>query len=258
MRLKGVLKMPWTYVVVREWGHPILDGVPKAPILVGDMSYDFSRERTAPSLGWHAMVEAEGDVLASAALPASEWGFEYTLGRSPPAIGAPTSLPAITTHAVGDGAAAYFTWQLGRHYWRTGLPTYSKLIVNAIKFVAGEPPARVEAPETVNVEYAVQGERLLIHLLNETYNQRILAIGTGRTKQPLPGYSTSSAVHPPREVVPVHGVKALVKVDDPSRYRVVTPLRGGATIETRVRDSYLIAEVPELLEYELLVIEPKA
>ncbi len=257
VRLKGLLKAPWTYVTTRGSGHPILDGVPQAPILVGDMSYDFSRERTAPNLGWHAMIEAEGEILATAALPASEWGFEYTLGRSPPAIGGLTSLPAITTHSIGNGRTAYFTWQLGRHYWRTGLPTYFKLIVNSVKFVAGEPPVAVEAPETVNVEYAVQGERLLIHLLNETYNQRILAIGTGRTKQPLPGYSTSCAVHPPREVVPVHRIKVSVKVSDPGRYRVIAPLKGGE-LRTRASGAYLVAEVPKLVEYELLVIEPKA
>ncbi len=257
VRLKGMLKLPWTYVVIRDSSHPVFKGVARAPILVGDMSYSFSRERVAGDMAWHAMIDCLGRELARVALPASEWGFEYTLGRSPPAISSVTELPAVTEYSLGNGKSLYFTWQVGRHYWRVGLPAFLKLIVNAVEYVGGEPPVSVDCPETVNVEYQRQGERILVHLLNQTYNQRILSIGTGSTKQPLPGYSTSCAVHPPREVIPVSNVRVVARLEDAGRYRVKLPLRPGLRVECRVEGNSLTAVVPVITEYELLVIEPR-
>ncbi len=257
-RLRGILKLPWTYVTPLNQKHPLLKGVHQAPILVGDMSYDFTRERVALHMGWHAMVRSDAEVVARVALPASEWGFEYTLGRSPPAIAGSTELPAITTSAHGEGRSTYYTWQLGRHYWRVGLPTYRRLIVNAVKYVArDDAPVRVEAPETINTEYFRQGDRVIIHLLNHTYNQRIQAIGVGKTKQPIPGYSTSAAVHPPREVIPVTNITVKVRVSDPSRFVARAPLRNGATLESRSEGEWLVVNVDGLREYEVVIVEPK-
>jgi len=258
-KFRGVLKLPWTYVTPVSLKHPLLKGVRQAPILIGDMSYDFTRERVAPHMGWHTIVGTDAEVIAKIALPASEWGFEYTLGRSPPAIAEVTDLPAITASTYGDGKAVYYTWQLGRHYWRVGLPTYRRLVVNAVKHVAkNEAQVSVEAPETVSTEYFKQGDRIIIHLLNHTYNQRIQAIGIGKTKQPIPGYSTSAAVHPPREVIPVAGITIKARVGDPSKFTAYAPLRDDAVLASRNDGEWLVVNVDRLKEYEVVVIEPKS
>ncbi len=258
--VKGLLKSPWSYVIIKEKKHPIVKELPEAPILVGDMSYSFLRERVSPNLGWHVLIEPEGSlVLGNVGIASSEWGFEYTLGRSPPAYAGRTELPAVVVNSVSDGLSTYFTWQLGRHYWRVGLPTYRKLILNAVSYVGGEPPVRAEAPETLHTEFFRQGERYVIHLLNHTYNQRILSIGTGRTKQPLPGYSTSEAVHPPREVIPVSDVRILVSGVDPNlRYSVYSPLNPELKLSYEVVDGVALINVPGVKEYEVVVFEPRA
>lgn len=167
-------------------------------------------------------------------------------------------MPAITVSTHGEGRATYYTWQLGRHYWRTGLPIYRRLITNTVKHVAKEYlPVQVDAPETVSTEYFKQGDRIIIHLLNHTYNQRIQSIGIGKTKQPIPGYSTSAAVHPPREVVPVTGITIRVRVGDPSKFAVSAPLRGEARLTPHYEGEWLTINVGTLKEYEVVVVEPK-
>ncbi len=257
--IKGLLEVPWSYVMIKESKHPVVKGVPNVPILVGDMSYSFIKERVTPNLGWHVLIEPEGSlVIGEVGIAASKWGFEYTLGRSPPAYANLTNAPAIIANSLGNGSVTYFTWQLGRHYWRTGLPVYRKLIINSVTHVGGEPQVRAEAPETVQVEFFRQGSRYVVHILNHTYNQRILSIGTGRTKQPLPGYSTAEAVHPPREVIPVNDVRLIIGGIDPSiKYVVYSPLDPELKVSYEVVDGVALINVPRVKEYEVVVFEPR-
>ncbi len=254
---KGLLKQPWSYVIPRD-DHPVFSNVDKKLILWGDMSYDFTESRTARSIGWHVLVETIGDarVLATIGIPGGEWGYEYTLGRSPPPLGVETKGPAIVENKYGVGLSVYYSGQLGRHYWRTGLPEYMKLIVNTIRYLGGEPNVVVDAPETVAVETFTQGNRVIVHLLNHTYNQRVMAIGIGRTKQPLPPYSSNEAVHPPREVVSVSNVVVRAKVKGGYEYRVYSPLTG-KEYSYDFKNGYIVVKVGSLGEYEVLVFEPK-
>ncbi len=257
----GMLRHSWTYIKPVEEAHPIFDGVLKEMILWGDMSYEFVRLRVAPMLGYHTVVQpAEGsptEVLARIVLPGGRFGYEYTLGRSPPPASSETEAPAITTSKYGVGSSVYFSGQLGRHYWRTGLPEYLGLIRNSVTYVAGDPPALLEGPSTVHAGYFRQGERTIIHIINHSYNQRILATSIGSVMQPLPPYSTAEAVHPPREIIPVGEVTAKVLIDEPEKMRAYLPLRGNKEIETFVSGGYVAAKVG-VREYEVVVFEPKA
>ena len=252
-RLRTIVEAPWSYMVVEKREHELFRGVESRTVLVGDMSYEFAESRVEEGMAWFVGVEpVDSEVLARMAMPVSGYGFEYTLGRSPPAMGAETRWPAI----LARSSAIYFSWQVGRHYWRIGLPTYRNLIVNAVEYAAREePPIVVRGPETVAVEPFRQGERLVIHLLNHTYNQRILAMSIGATKQPLPGYSTVNAVHPPREVVPIDGLEIGVKgVEKARAYEALS----GRELMLVERGDRVWVEVPKLIEYAVVVIEPRA
>ena len=251
----GVLRSPWTYIVVDDKKHPILEGIDKL-IPWGDMSYEFKVSRATPNMGWHAMLDyVEGEVLAHVGLPACNWGHEYALGRSPPPLATVTKLPAIIVNKYGEGMSVYLSGQLGRHYWRTGLPVYRRLLVNAVKYMAGEPEVKIEAPETVHSEIFRQEDRIIIHLLNHTYNQRVMAMGIGRIKQPLPPYSSVEAIHPAREVIKIGGIRIRARVDTNIRYRVYLPIEE-KPLPYSVVDNELVMELPQLNEYSVVVIEP--
>lgn len=257
VEMKGVVDSSWSYVIPVQ-DHPVFSSLGnRKHILWGDMSYDFISSRTAGDIGWHVLVEPTGGsrVLAVLGLPSSRWGFEYTLGRSPPPLGVVTRNPSIVENKYGSGVSLYYTGQLGRHYWRTGLPEYGYLIRDSVLYLGGKPPVIVDAPETIASEVFMQENRVIVHLLNHTYNQRILAIGIGKTKQPLPPYSSNEAVHPPRSVVPVSGVVVRVKAGD-TRYRVYSPLTG-RDYEYRIVDGYAEVTIDRLGEYEVVVFEEK-
>ena len=251
----GELKAPWSYIVLDE--HPLLEDLPREPVLWGDMSYDFTNERTTSTLGWHILVRPlTAERIARIGYAGGEWGYEYTLGRSPPPIASELESPAITLNEYGKGAALYFSGQLGRHYWRIGLPIYKSLITEPILQLAGEPPITVNAPETLATELFKQGERYIIHLLNHTYNQRILAIGIGKTKQPLPPYSTSESVHPIREVIPVYNVEVTLRVEEGLEYRVYSPLRK-KQYDVRMSGNKLSFTIDRVGEYDAVIVEPR-
>ena len=256
----GVFKSPWSYIVITKREHPLFEGIEESLILWGDMSYDFRVERVARSLGWHVITRLLGsEVVAKVGTAVYEWGFEYTLGRSPPPFAVTMNMPAIILNTYGEGTSIYFTGQLGRHYWRIGLPEYGLLIKNSITYLGGELPVKVDAPETLATEFFRQNERLIIHLLNHTYNQRILAIGTGKVKQPLPPYSSTEATHPPRTVIPVSNVIIRVSLKELGSFtelKIFSPL-SGKVFSYEVRGDWLVINVPSVNEYEVVVVEPK-
>lgn len=258
VELKGILRQPWSYIVLNDQAYSILGGIDNKIILWGDMSYDFTKSRVEKGLGYHTITRTLGEALALGytGLPSSEWGFEYTLGRSPPTIAGETTLPAIVLNRYGNGESIYFTGKLGTHYWRIGLPVYMNLIVRSILYLGGKPRVRVNAPETVAVEPYIQRERVIVHLLNHTYNQRILATGIGSTKQPLPPYSSNNAVHPPRTIIPVHNIE--LEIDDLGygNYRVYSPLRN-TKLDYEVTENKVKVKLGVLEEYDVIVIEPR-
>ena len=255
-RLIGVLRRPWTYILLRERKHPLLRGLKRA-LLWGDMSYEFVERRATPNMGWHAILDyTMGDILGWVGIPSTDWGHEYTLGRSPPALGSRTNIPALVVNSYGDGKTVFISGQLGRHYWRTGLPEYQMLTRNIVEYLAGKPLVEIDAPETVHVETMVQGGRFIIHLLNHTYNQRVMAMGIGRVKQPLPPYSSVEAVHPPRTIIPVDGISIRVNKKG-VKYRAYSPLTG-REYSVEYMDNHATVKGINVVEYEVIVLEPKA
>lgn len=226
IELVGVLRAPWSYVRI--------DG---KIIPLGDMSYSFKQERHESDMGHIALVKTDltkrGEILGTT----QPSGPEYTLGRSPPPPVYSTGFPAV----VEGKNFAYISFQVGRHYWRTGLPFFRDLI---LRYVPKRLPL-VSAPETVQAEYFYIDDGHAIHLINHTYNQRIVAKSIGGVKKDLPPFSSTGAVHPPREVVPL-------KVDillPPGRWKIRLPLR----------DRGFVAEERATLtlnEYEFVLLEP--
>lgn len=256
LEMNGLLRRPWSYVVVDKPAHPLFRGLDKHVILWGDMSYLFITHRVTPMLGRQTLVEpTTGEPLAHIALALNTFGYEYTLGRSPPALVSHTSSPAIIINRYGEGSSIYFTGQLGRHYWRTGLPEYQALIRNAAIYLMNGPDYTVEAPETIAFEIHEQGSRLIVHLLNHTYNQKILATRIGKIKQAVSPYGSPEATHPPREVIPIHDITIKIKKElATGKHHAYSPITG-KEYNVAEKDDYITINVPLLREYDMIILE---
>ena len=259
LHYEGRMRLGYVYVHLGRPGEDPYDeywsGLPEA-VPFGDHNTAFRRTRWDPRLGEAVRAIPRGArVLARLRMARKPWGYEYTLGRSTPPPDSVLSLPAVTVNRYGDGTAIYYAVRLGIHYMRLGHPDYLELLRRVLARHAPPPPAGVDAPDTVQAEYHRQGERLVIHLVNHTYNQRINDAPLGATRQQLPPFDPSYSIHPIRSVIPVPGVRVWARVE-PGRYRVILPLRGvEETVEAPSgRLEYTIHEVGE---YELVVVEPR-
>jgi hypothetical protein len=147
---------------------------------------------------------------------------EVPLSLHVPATGEGGALesPLLVRNRFGDGRTAYLAANWGRSYHLYSYPYLRRVLVRELVHAAGAPPPiEVTAPMSVSVTCTSQptpdggGERLIIHLLNETG-------GSGRP-------SLGLAAMPVREeVVPIHGIR--VRVNLPGAFRCVAVPEGVA------------------------------
>ncbi|MEB3757496.1 MAG: hypothetical protein GSR76_01395, partial [Desulfurococcales archaeon] len=198
--------------------------------------------------------------LAWTRLGRSHYGYEYTLGRSTPAPDSVLNVASIVHKKVGNngGGILYYSMRLGLHYSRLGHPDYLELLRRPLERYMAPPPIRVEAPDTVQSEFYHVGEGVSVHLVNHTYNQRILHAPTGPSKQSTPGFSPTYMVHPARTVIPVGNIKITVseKLLDTLDVQAVDVLSGEELSTTRDKNVVKI-KVPLLEEYRLIHIRPR-
>ena len=261
---EGVLWLGYSFLYLGEPGDEVYDsywrGLPRA-VIFGDHSTAFVRERYEPRLG--ELVRARPirtRVLAWGSLGRSAYGYEYTLGRSTPAPGSPLNIAGIAVNDYGKGTVIYYAVRLGAHYTRLGHPDYRELFVRPLLRHAPRPPVWVEAPETLQAEPYTQGDRVVVHLVNHTYNQRILSAPTGPSKQALPAFDPAYRVHPAREIIPVRGVRVGAKLDllnGRNKLRAFDAV-AGRELKVDTTDDSVIVDVGTVSEYSLVVIEPRA
>ncbi len=254
----GVEHRPWSYVKIKK-KHASIKSLNTDLILIGDMDYNFRDTRAVPGLGDYVRVSLEkADVLGVIVETIGTHGYEYELGRSPPPAGDETNAEAILVNRYGSGRCFYTTVQIGRMFWRTGLPEYQELIISATTWSSGcKPPIQYDGPETVRVAGYKQGEdRIVIHLLNQTYNQRILAKHMGKAKQAVPAHGGIDALHPPRTLIPVTGLTVKINGLEDGEYSVKFVLEGeGKVVRKKTQKGSLKIKIRSIREYEVVVIE---
>ncbi len=259
VEFEGVFRFGYAYVHLnRDTG--LWEGLPQA-IPFGDQSVSFEYERVDVRLGEFMRIRPiDTDVLAWTRLGRSHYGYEYTLGRSTPAPDSVLNVASIVHKKVGDngGGILYYSMRLGLHYSRLGHPDYLELLRRPLERYMAPPPIRVEAPDTVQSEFYHVGEGVSVHLVNHTYNQRILHAPTGPSKQSTPGFSPTYMVHPARTVIPVGNIKITVseKLLDTLDVQAVDVLSGEELSTTRDKNVVKI-KVPLLEEYRLIHIRPR-
>ena len=139
-----------------------------------------------------------------------------------------------------------------------GHPDYLELFRRPLEKYMAPPPIKVEAPDTVQSEFYHVGEGVSVHLVNHTYNQRILHAPTGPSKQSTPGFSPTYMVHPARTVIPVENVEITVSEEllGTLDIQAVDVLSGEQLSIARDGNKARI-KVPVLQEYRLIHIRPR-
>ncbi|HID90754.1 TPA: hypothetical protein EYP44_02200 [Candidatus Bathyarchaeota archaeon] len=254
VRYSGIERGPWSYIkVTRE--HPVVKGFGVGDLIAcGDIDFEFRERASAMALGDNVRLNlVSGGRMAELVKPVEAYGSEYTCGKSAPIPYHETGLPTIVVNDYGEGRSVYFSGQIGRLYWRLGHPYYHTLIANAVEYVAGDPPLRVKGLGEYDVGAFRQEDRLIVHVLNHTSNQKVLSRPMGTSLFSSPGYSSSDTCHAVKYSVPLHDLTLEVGgYGKPEKaYSALTDEEFSIRAD---KDKYVV-RIPKLIDYEVIVVE---
>jgi len=247
---EGVVEIPWSYVKVIK-SHEVLGELKEGSLILwGDFDREFIDSRVPAGIANHAKVSLlnEAKALARVVAPRTVFGYEYENGRSPPQPGAELNAPAIVVRE--EARTVYFSGQIGRIYWRIGMPDLETLIVNSVLWSGGLPPLEVKGPGLIQVEAYKRSGQIIVHLLNLTYDRRLIV--RGNTAITRGWASTAESVHPSSSVVPLTDFSVIIREGEFSR--AYSPL-SGRKFAIKYKNGVHRVKVPSINEYEVLVLE---
>lgn len=257
---EGFLRTGYSYLylnVSADIYKEYWSGLPESVVL-GDQSVEFRRGRAEKLLGDLVRVKpVTARVLALGRMAKAHYGFEYTLGRStPPPDSTLEKIAGIAFSEYGKGAIVYYACRVGAHYSRLGHPDYAELVLRPLARHAPQPPIQVDAPETVQVEPYRGSDRIVVHLVNHTYNQRIRTAPTGPSKQAPPPFMEPYSVHPPRTIIPVTGITITFtdEILEGHEYIAFEAVTGAKLNLEKVKNGVRV-KLNQLNEYALIVLE---
>jgi len=156
--------------------------------------------------------------------------------------------PLVTTRRFGKGRVVYLAADLGRAYVdHHTFPYQRRILTNAVRFAARRrAPVSVEAPLHVQVTAFTQGERQIVHLLNDAHPHGLPPL----TKQTWNGYYTNfSRVH--EETIPLYGVKVTLE----GKFRSVRYVPGEAKLPMTYAAGKTTVTLPRLDLHGMVVAE---
>jgi hypothetical protein len=199
-----------------EGRHPILEGFGQTPLIPG-AEY---RIPLAPVAG-SALTVVPGYVA-----------YPPELSYPEPAQ---TTEPAMVVREQGQSRTVFFPGDVDRTAWRSGHPDLSRLLRNAIRWVAGAtPPATVEGDGVVEL-FAWETEAgLALHLLNYTN----------------PAMHKGSI----REFYPIGPQRVRMALPAGFTPKQVSLLQAGADVPFQVANGTVSFTIPKVVDYEVAAI----
>ena len=140
-----------------------------------------------------------------------------------------TAIPAIVTRPMGKGAVTWIPWDLGALYYRLSLPAHAGLFRDIVDRMMPERQLKTNAHPLVEMTLMRQPDRTLIHLINMS--------GTSQT-----GYMAP---------VTMRDIRILAA----GTFREAETVRNPRRLPVRGRGMYSEIVVPELSDYELVVLK---
>lgn len=149
--------------------------------------------------------------------------------------------PALIENQFGNGKVFYFPADLTWAYYRLGDQYLAALLEHAVREAANRPlPVEISAPSIVQATPFVQGNRIVVHLLND-----ISSLGRS---QNVKGESLRERV----EVIPIHDIKVTFR--DP-HWRRFTLIPGGTKLKAETTPHGTVVTVPPLQIHAMVVAE---
>ena len=211
----GVYKQ--AYMNISNKNHPILN--------------ELGNTRVIPAAGQYCKVEAGPDanvlLTLSAAFRVFPEGMSYTLK---PDTGNP--MLVVSEHSSG-GKVVYFQGQPDTSFLRVAYPDLGLLMVDAVKWTLEEQmPLFADAPTTLYVSLRQQDGRRMVHLINLTGGRRMFY-----------------------KLAELHDINIGIREDESFFPQRAYLLSDRKPIEITSKDGFIIAQVPRVTDYDVLVFE---
>ena len=140
---------------------------------------------------------------------------------------------------VRKGQVVYCAADIGYTFLRAGYPDHVRLIANIVQaLVADRIPLRIRAPSTLDVAFAHQEGRYLVHLVNMT------------TDQVIEDQNCNADTY---EVIPLHEIEIRVKLGQ--RVRRVCRASDEMELPWHREGDWVVIEYPRLDLYDIAVLE---
>jgi hypothetical protein len=140
-----------------------------------------------------------------------------------------TDVPGIVTKQIGRGVVTWIPWDLGRLYYRLSLPAHAFFFRDVIDRMNPERQLKTNAHPLVEMTLMRQAGQTLVHLINLT--------GTSQT-----GYYSP---------VPMQNIRVQVA----GTFNHASTVRNSADLPVRTSGRYTEFVVPQLSDYELVVLK---
>jgi Hypothetical glycosyl hydrolase 6 len=140
-----------------------------------------------------------------------------------------TEKPGLVIIPKGKGTVAWIPWDLASLYYRQSLPAHAGLFRDVCDRLLPRRQLKTDAHPLVEMTWMTQGERHLLHLVN------------------LSGHSQTGYFAP----VAMRNIHVQLE----GHYTSARAVRANASVPVKVVGNHLELTVPELSDYELLVLE---
>lgn len=159
-----------------------------------------------------------------------------------PLVRAGAGYSALHTRPVGKGRVAYFPMDLGQGYYTYNHPITRRLLERTVCWSAAQPPPlQTDAPLAVQTVYYRDGDRQVVHLVNDNSS-------FGRAAAPNPDAFAAFR----DEVLPVYDLTVAV----PGTFSQAQLLPDGESLTVQHRDGWSQVTVPRMDIHAMVVFRP--
>lgn len=153
-----------------------------------------------------------------------------------------TDTPALIETTYGKGKVIYLPFDVSWSFFRYGHEYLGRLMELALREAASAPPpVEVQAPTIVQAMTQLQGQRVVVHLLNDMSS-------LGRSQNVV-----GESLYIRREVIPIHDISVTFRDRSLHKFRLVP---GGQPLKATAGPEGLTVKVPRLDLHCLVVGEP--
>jgi len=171
-------------------------------------------------------------------------GLRLTTSATDQATGSvvTTDSPGLIETTYGKGKVIYLPFDISWSFFRYGHEYLGRLMELALREVAAAPPpVEVQAPTIVQATTQLQGERVVVHLLNDMSS-------TGRSQN-----VAGESLYTRREIIPIHDISVTFRDKRLHEFRLVP---GNEALRPTAGPEGITVRVPRLDLHCMVVAEP--